>query len=110
MPTNESRGRFKCLFHVPIQIAIFSISIVCAYVQFALPQNIDRVETTPVNPGTHKAVSGVGIFLTVLAGSTFLGAITTAVAGNTIAAIFALVFTFIWGRLAITAFTEKTLR
>lgn len=71
---------------------------------------IDRVETPPVNPETHKAVSGVGIFLTVLAGSTFLGAITTAVAGNTIAAIFALVFTFIWGRLAITAFTEKTLR
>lgn len=70
----------------------------------------DHVGTTPANPGTHKARNALGIFLTVLAGSTFPGAIGAAVAGNTIAAIFALVFTFIWGRLAITAFKEETLR
>jgi len=52
----------------------------------------------------------MGILYSVLAFSSFLGLVGSAIKVNLIAMAFGTIMTFIWGRLAFTAFEEDSVK
>jgi len=66
--------------------------------------------TSEARPDGRAAQNRMGILYSVLAFSSFLGLVGSAIKVNLIAMAFGTIMTFIWGRLAFTAFEEDSVK
>lgn len=70
----------------------------------------ERPTTGDATPDSGTGISIIGILYSTLAISSLLGLVAAAITANLFAIAIGAIMTFVWGRLAVTAFEEKSVK